>query len=68
VIRARFRVVRSPSELSACPRPFHRRSPQRIETDADGHAAYEAHMLKADGTPATVYVDKSFDVVGVESH
>jgi uncharacterized membrane protein YkoI len=39
----------------------------RIETDADGHAAYEAHMLKADGTPATVYVDKSFDVVGVES-
>ena len=21
----------------------------RIETDADGHAAYEAHMVKADG-------------------
>ena len=39
----------------------------RIETDADGHAAYEAHMLKADGTPVTVYVDTSFDVVSVES-
>ena len=39
----------------------------RIETDADGHAAYEAHMLKADGTPAAVYVNKSFHVVGVES-
>jgi hypothetical protein len=39
----------------------------RIETDADGHAAYEAHMIKADRTPVTVYVDKSFSVVGVES-
>ena len=39
----------------------------RIETDADGHAAYEAHMLKADGTPVTVYVDKSYAVVGLES-
>lgn len=39
----------------------------RVETDADGHAAYEAHVLKADGAPATVYVDKQFDVVGVES-
>jgi hypothetical protein len=39
----------------------------RVETDADGHAAYEAHMTKADGTPVTVYVDKSFDVVSVES-
>jgi len=39
----------------------------RIETDADGHAAYEAHLVKQDGTPATVYVDKQFDVVGVES-
>ena len=27
----------------------------RVETDADGNAAYEAHMVKADGTPATVY-------------
>jgi uncharacterized membrane protein YkoI len=39
----------------------------RVETDADGHAAYEAHMVKADGTPVTVYVDKSFDVVSVET-
>jgi hypothetical protein len=39
----------------------------RVETDADGHAAYEAHILKTDGTPATVYVDKQFDVVSVES-
>jgi hypothetical protein len=28
----------------------------RVETDADGHAAYEAHMVEADGTPVTVYV------------
>jgi hypothetical protein len=39
----------------------------RVETDADGHAAYEAHMTKSDGTPVTVYVDKRFDVVSVES-
>jgi hypothetical protein len=38
----------------------------RVETDADGHAAYEAHVLKADGTPATVYVDDSFAVVSVD--
>jgi hypothetical protein len=39
----------------------------RVETDADGHAAYEVHMTKSDGTPVTVYVDKSFEVVGVET-
>jgi len=39
----------------------------RVETDADGHAKYEAHMTKADGTPVTVYVDDSFAVVGVET-
>jgi hypothetical protein len=39
----------------------------RVETDADGHAAYEAHMIEADGTPVTVYVDKQLDVVGVET-
>jgi uncharacterized membrane protein YkoI len=39
----------------------------RVETDADGHAAYEAHIVKADGTPATVYIDKQFDVVSVET-
>jgi hypothetical protein len=38
----------------------------RVETDADGVAAYEAHMTKADGTPVTVYVDKSFDFVSVQ--
>jgi hypothetical protein len=39
----------------------------RVETDADGNAAYEAHMVKADGTPATVYVDKDFNFVSVET-
>jgi hypothetical protein len=39
----------------------------RVETDADGHAAYEAHIVKQDGTPATVYVDEQFNVVSVES-
>ena len=38
----------------------------RIETDADGVAAYEAHMTKADGTPVTVYVDKDFNFVSVQ--
>jgi uncharacterized membrane protein YkoI len=38
----------------------------RVETDADGHAAYEAHMTKADGSPVTVYVDKDFNFVSVE--
>jgi hypothetical protein len=33
----------------------------RVETDADGHAAYEAHMTKSDGTPVTVYVDKQYN-------
>ena len=39
----------------------------RVETDADGHAKYEAHMTKADGTPVTVYVNEQFEVVGVET-
>ncbi|HMI99608.1 MAG TPA: hypothetical protein VK488_07240 [Gaiellaceae bacterium] len=39
----------------------------RVETDADGNAAYEAHMTKADGSRVTVYVNKSFDVVSVKS-
>src|SRR5204863_5911181 len=39
----------------------------RVETDADGHAKYEAHMVKADGTRVTAYVDESFSVVSVES-
>ena len=40
---------------------------ERLETDGDGHALYEAHVVKSDGTRATVYVDASFDVVSVES-
>ena len=40
---------------------------ERVETDADGHAAYEAHMTRSDGSRVTVYVDRSFEVVGVES-
>lgn len=39
----------------------------RVETDADGHAAYEAHITKADGTHVTVYVDAQFNVVAVET-
>jgi hypothetical protein len=40
---------------------------ERVETDADGNAAYEAHIVKSDGSRATVYVNKSFEVVSVES-
>jgi hypothetical protein len=39
----------------------------RVETDADGNAFYEAHMTDASGAPVTVYVDKDFAVVSVES-
>jgi hypothetical protein len=39
----------------------------RVETDADGNAKYEAHIVKSDGSPATVYVDANFNVVSVES-
>jgi len=38
----------------------------RVETDADGVAAYEAHMTKADGSPVTVYVDEDFNFVSVQ--
>jgi uncharacterized membrane protein YkoI len=40
---------------------------ERVETDADGNAAYEAHMVRSDGTRVTVYVNRSFDVVSVKS-
>lgn len=40
---------------------------ERVETDSEGHAAYEAHVLKSDGTRVTVYVNKQFEVVGTES-
>jgi hypothetical protein len=39
----------------------------RVETDADGNAAYEAHMTNTAGDEVTVYVDKSFNVVSVET-
>jgi hypothetical protein len=39
----------------------------RVETDADGNALYEAHMTNASGAPVTVYVDKDFNVVSVET-
>jgi hypothetical protein len=37
----------------------------RVETDA-GDGAYEAHLTKADGTAATVKLDKNFKVTAVE--
>jgi uncharacterized membrane protein YkoI len=40
----------------------------RAETDADGNAAYEVHMTNASGAPVTVYVAKSFEVVGVDTN
>jgi hypothetical protein len=40
---------------------------ERVETDADGNAAYEAHMTRSDGSRVTVYVNKSFEVVGTEN-
>jgi hypothetical protein len=39
----------------------------RVETDADGHAAYEAHMTRSDGSRVTVYVNKAFEVVSVQN-
>jgi hypothetical protein len=39
----------------------------RVETDADGNAGYEAHMVKADGTLVTVYVNKQFQVAHVQT-
>src|SRR5205807_325190 len=39
----------------------------RAETDADANALYEAHMTNAAGAPVTVYVDKDFNVVSVDT-
>lgn len=39
---------------------------QRMENDAEG-AVYEAHIVKADGTQATVKLDASFTVTGTET-
>jgi hypothetical protein len=39
---------------------------ERVENDAEG-AAYEAHMVKADGTRVTVKVNADFSVAGIET-
>lgn len=39
---------------------------QRVENDAEG-AVYEAHIIKSDGTRATVYLDASFNVTSTET-
>jgi uncharacterized membrane protein YkoI len=36
-----------------------------VEIDPDASAAYEVRMLDADGVPMLVYIDASFDYVGV---
>lgn len=38
---------------------------QRVETDSEG--VYEAHMVRADGTPVIVQVDASFTVKNVQT-
>jgi hypothetical protein len=42
---------------------FGSRAPATTASDPQ----HEAYTTKADGTPVTVYVDKQFDVVSVES-
>jgi hypothetical protein len=44
-----------------------RRHLSRTETDADGTAAYEGRMTKADAPPVTVYVDKEFQRVSLRT-
>jgi hypothetical protein len=39
---------------------------QRVETDAEG-ATYEAHIVKSDGSRATVYFDATFNVTSTET-
>jgi uncharacterized membrane protein YkoI len=39
----------------------------RAETETDGNAAYEVHMTDASGAPVTVYLDKDFNVVSVDT-
>ena len=39
----------------------------RAEGDADGNARYEVHMTNAAGAPVTVYLDKDFAVVSVDT-
>jgi len=39
---------------------------ERVETDAEG-AVYEAHIVKADGTHATVKFDQNFNITSTET-
>jgi hypothetical protein len=39
---------------------------ERMETDAEG-AAFEAHIVQADGTDATVKFDASYTITGTET-
>jgi len=41
---------------------------ERVETDAEGNAAHEAHVVKSDGSRVMVYVDEQFSVVSVDSN
>jgi uncharacterized membrane protein YkoI len=36
-----------------------------VEIDPDAQSAYQVRMLDADGVPMLVYIDASFDYVGV---
>ncbi|MDJ0459715.1 hypothetical protein PUN71_021120 [Arthrobacter sp. NQ7] len=39
----------------------------RMETEGDGSAAYEAHITKADGTHATVKLDTNYTITATEA-
>lgn len=41
---------------------------KRVENDAEANAPYEAHVVKADGTCVTVYVNADFTVKSVETN
>lgn len=41
---------------------------ERVETNVDSSAPYEAHIRKADGTEVEVKVDKDFKVTATEDH
>jgi hypothetical protein len=39
---------------------------EHVEAEADGRAAYGAHMRNTDGEPVTVYFDEQLEVVRVD--
>ncbi|MFF2032625.1 hypothetical protein [Arthrobacter sp. NPDC058192] len=39
----------------------------RMETEGDGSAAYEAHITKTDGSHATVKLDANFTITATEA-